>query len=615
MRTVTVCCMLLAIALNGGASRASKPVQNRPYVTSMDSQGVFYVRCIPDENKGTKGTTKIFRVRQDGDELLDSYGWYAPRGVVLGWSPVSGQVAVMSMTGEEETTRIDAIQFSFHMGGKLLRAYTTEDLRKLQFHIPENRRIGSSAFRVIGCEQVPRTNRYVFSIDDYNGRKVSFDITSGQPTDLLAESPYSSEVERLHTLPPASEIQLSVIATTPPATPSIPGLSDNGSRPDDSDSDKNPIRTGRGNRGARTHPGSLYIGFAFDPLHGNYDGVVGSSDDVWNFVDVGTTAVDYMRHPNATSSTARLRITRHDGEWAVKTENQIFRGYIYHNCQCVDLEATLLDVAPGRYRAYVYAHGDAPNQNANIEVIVGDQSIGKKATANDGTWEFQSSQLKQGVQYVTFEFDVTARDEIHFVSHRDGSNYSMLNAIQIVPLSRAGDDELQPEAHDTAEADQIEASNSIIASKSDRLLAKAKARDLAESISSNLRQLEEALLYNDEATRWAAQDALVELKECAVPVLVKVLRDGDERAREHAANGLQRIGRPAAAAIPVLLESLGRDITTTSAAARALSTVGQGSVFVRDELERASVKEIPSGGAIEASINTIQESLDVSAED
>lgn len=182
------------------------------------------------------------------------------------------------------------------------------------------------------------------------------------------------------------------------------------------------------------HAKSLNIGFAHDPGQGYYDGVVGTANDVWNFVDIGTTAVDYMRHADATGSSARLRISRHDGEWGIKGQTGIFSGYIYHNCRCVDLQATLLDLAPGFYRAYVYAHGDAPNQNANIEVIVGEQSIGKKPTANDETWKFRSHDFSEGVQYVRFEFQVEAGQQVRIISHRDGSDYSMFNAIQLVPI-------------------------------------------------------------------------------------------------------------------------------------------------------------------------------------
>lgn len=179
----------------------------------------------------------------------------------------------------------------------------------------------------------------------------------------------------------------------------------------------------------------LYIGFADDPGHGNYDGVIGSPGDVWNFIDVGTTAVDFTRTADAVPSTARLRVTRHDGEWAIKGLKGIFKSYIYHNCQCVDLKTTVTGLPTGRYGACVYAHGDRPDQNANIELVVGPESYGKKATLNDGTWDFRSTEFREGRQYVSFEFDVATGEDVSFISHRDGSGYSMFNAFQIVPLS------------------------------------------------------------------------------------------------------------------------------------------------------------------------------------
>ncbi|MEQ9407558.1 MAG: M56 family metallopeptidase [Fuerstiella sp.] len=185
-----------------------------------------------------------------------------------------------------------------------------------------------------------------------------------------------------------------------------------------------------------SNPKGLNIGFAHDPGQGHYDGVVGTPGDVWNFVDIGTTAIDYMRHPDATGSTARLRVSRHDGEWGVKGHTGIFAAYIYHNCRCVDLEVTILDLEAGRYRAYVYAHGDAPDQNAKIELKVGTKSYGKKATLNDGSWDFRSKEFREGCQYVVFEFEAVAGTPVKIVSHRDGSGYSMFNAIQLMALDK-----------------------------------------------------------------------------------------------------------------------------------------------------------------------------------
>lgn len=179
----------------------------------------------------------------------------------------------------------------------------------------------------------------------------------------------------------------------------------------------------------------LNIAFADEPGVGNYDGVVGSPNDVWNLVSVGTTAKDFLRNSDTSQNPARLRVTRHDGGWGITGNPGIFHGYIYDNCQCKDLETTILDMRNGRYRAYVYAHGDAPNQNANIELVVGGEPLGQKATANDGTHRYREKPLAEGIQYVTFEFTVHTGEDVKFISHRDGSEYSMFNAIQIVPIN------------------------------------------------------------------------------------------------------------------------------------------------------------------------------------
>ena len=99
----------------------------------------------------------------------------------------------------------------------------------------------------------------------------------------------------------------------------------------------------------------------------------------------------------------------------------------------VDLQATFRGLATGQYRIYVYAHGDAPDQNAEIELAVGEDSYGSKSTLNDGTWDFRSQTFAEGVQFVSFEFTVIDEQPIRITSKRAGSRYSMFNAIQLVP--------------------------------------------------------------------------------------------------------------------------------------------------------------------------------------
>ena len=98
----------------------------------------------------------------------------------------------------------------------------------------------------------------------------------------------------------------------------------------------------------------------------------------------------------------------------------------------------------------------------------------------------------------------------------------------------------------------------------------------------------------------------------AVPVLMNVLRHGDQRAMEHACNALQRIGLDASASIPLLLELLGSDVTTANYAARALPTVGIGSKIVLEGLKDAHERGLQSGGAIEATLQKLQRAAEES---
>ncbi len=155
----------------------------------------------------------------------------------------------------------------------------------------------------------------------------------------------------------------------------------------------------------------------------------------------------------------------------------------------------------------------------------------------------------------------------------------------------------------------IDQGNSLIESNEfHRDDIKYRAKILAEEARLNLVELEEALLYNNETVRWAAQDALVTLGPYAVPVLVRVLETGERRAKEHACNALQRIGTPAADAIPALIEAILSE-SVANYAARALSTVGMGSTLARDGLQEALDKNIRSGKAVEASLKKIEASL------
>jgi hypothetical protein len=154
---------------------AEKKVPARPYVQS-GPDGVFFARCVPDEKAGPAGT-KVYKVGRENDELLDSYDWHAPE-VTLGWSPTAGKVAVMARGGKQ-AAGAEPVKLSFHLGGKHLVSYTTEELGKLGVEVAKRQDPGGPVFRVVGCEQLPGTNDYDFVIES-KGKRLAFDITTGK---------------------------------------------------------------------------------------------------------------------------------------------------------------------------------------------------------------------------------------------------------------------------------------------------------------------------------------------------------------------------------------------------------------------------------------------------
>jgi hypothetical protein len=162
---------LVAFAVHARADKAS----NRPYVQS-GPDGALYARCIPNALTGSAGSTRVYNVGREKDDLIETYDWYAEGGVSLGWSPIAGKVAVMA--------RRNGAELSFYLGDKLLASYTLGDLGKLGVEVGKRRTTAGpevqSEFRVVGCEQVPGTNDYDFVIES-KGKRLAFDILTGKP--------------------------------------------------------------------------------------------------------------------------------------------------------------------------------------------------------------------------------------------------------------------------------------------------------------------------------------------------------------------------------------------------------------------------------------------------
>lgn len=163
------------------AAIAGREIEYTPYVTS-GCDGIFYARGTPTAADGSSGHTEIYRVRADGDQLIDRYAWYAPGRVTLGWSPTAGKIAVLSVMASERGAgwrKQEELRFS--LGGAHLASWTNEQLLALGAAEVHSSHGGSHAdYRVIGCEQVLGTNEYDFVVEIAGGKRLRFDILTGK---------------------------------------------------------------------------------------------------------------------------------------------------------------------------------------------------------------------------------------------------------------------------------------------------------------------------------------------------------------------------------------------------------------------------------------------------
>lgn len=145
--------------------------------------GGWYARCIPSGNSGFEGYTEICRVGMEKDERLTRYDWYSSGGVVLGWSPISGEIAIMAKRRVPAESLDKQIELSFHSGGRHLRSWTAAELKELGCTIgfvkEEGSAIRVAEFQLGDCEQVDNSNEYVFNVKFWNGKHVAFDVLTG----------------------------------------------------------------------------------------------------------------------------------------------------------------------------------------------------------------------------------------------------------------------------------------------------------------------------------------------------------------------------------------------------------------------------------------------------
>jgi len=172
MKTLSSVIVVIASALLMTGFKMAGHGENQPTVQSAPG-GYAYVRSIPSNDYGNEGKTQVFRVVRNGDELLDEYPVYMRGELYLGASPITGKCCLVHLEPERITSNNDfkklgkISRLAFYMGGKELVAYSGEDLEKMGLKDRVQTLVYRHAgqFMVLGIQQVPLTNHYVFVIE------------------------------------------------------------------------------------------------------------------------------------------------------------------------------------------------------------------------------------------------------------------------------------------------------------------------------------------------------------------------------------------------------------------------------------------------------------------
>ena len=188
MRSAATKSFLIGIALTAVAVavRADSEAPNTAHVAASE-YGRCYVKSVPDDWHGQKGTTRVYQVGAAEDTLLHTFDWFSQRiHIECFVSPPSGpvQTAVVRFgpwaRGHQANDR--QLALAFYFGGELKRRYSTLDIAGT----PDNVSRSVSHYTVIeavdGFRWLGSANRYEFVVRTSDGRTLRFDPSTGEQT-------------------------------------------------------------------------------------------------------------------------------------------------------------------------------------------------------------------------------------------------------------------------------------------------------------------------------------------------------------------------------------------------------------------------------------------------
>lgn len=172
------CCALIISA--PPLVRADTELINAAHVTASQ-YGNCYLKSIPSATLGQVGTTRVYRVANDNDVLIETFNWYS-RVAFIDCAPGDSPNAKISVVRvgpwpRGDRARAEDLSIAFYYGGEPVREYSTLDLAGS----PENVSRTVSHYKVVSRIEgyVRSDGPLTFVLWTTDGRRLAFDPATG----------------------------------------------------------------------------------------------------------------------------------------------------------------------------------------------------------------------------------------------------------------------------------------------------------------------------------------------------------------------------------------------------------------------------------------------------
>jgi hypothetical protein len=168
-------CLLIMI-FGAAPAGADDEASNIAYVKTS-KYGRSYAKCIPAEPYGSKGSTKVYLVREGENQFESSYPWYS-KEVYLSERPGGVSMVRLGPWAREQTAKREDLAIGFYFSGETLKEYSTFDIAGTPDNVGRSRSHYTVFKEVAGYRETE--GGAIFDVVAVDGRVISFDARTGE---------------------------------------------------------------------------------------------------------------------------------------------------------------------------------------------------------------------------------------------------------------------------------------------------------------------------------------------------------------------------------------------------------------------------------------------------